>query len=493
MLRPVMRSLVLLAWLVGCGDNLRATPDAGIDATPDATPDAAIDAFLGSCVEADLPATLAALPGVTSATEIADCGPYVEGPARCFLIGFQQTPELEQRLWLTHRGCDRPTVIADWGYSWEFFYDDELATLYKTNSLWVEHRYQGTSLPAPENWDWTQLTIDNGAEDLHDIITAFRMHYAQRWVSTGASKGGITAIYHAYRYPDDLDGTIPYVAPGSRARIDTAYQDFLNTSLPSPCGQGIRDAQVAAVTTRRTMMISRLSQIAPGSETLYLEYMVGYLDWAYWQYFGVEHCFAVPTATSTDDAFWDFIYTYSGFGAARRSPGIPDDFMSNGALSYEWLTEQGFALQLNAQIRPYLVEPIVLGTMEETFVAQFPDVTLPPYDGRVTAEARAWARDLAENMLLVYGAYDPWSGGSIDAPVQASSARFFVPDATHGAQITDMAPADVTAALAHATRMLGVAPVMQKPDRAKVLVNKALLRDRALARHWHVTTRGRLR
>jgi hypothetical protein len=104
--------------------------------------------------------------------------------------------------------------------------------------------------------------------------------------------------------------------------------------------------------------------------------------------------------------------------------------------------------------------------MEDRFAEQFPDVALPVYDGAVTRSTRKWVRDRAENLLLIYGQYDPWSGGAFETPTRPTSARFFVPGATHGAQIADLATADRVEALAHAERMFGRPPMMTEMPRA---------------------------
>jgi PS-10 peptidase S37 len=448
-------ALLLLA--AACGDN----SDPG-ELTPDATAVVA-----ATCNEATLVDTLKAIPHVAAVKE-RPCGQYVEGPAKCFTIEFTQPiqhaapdgKQFGQQLWLMHRGCDRPTLVADWGYSNDLFFDDELAVLFDTNALWIEHRYQGVSLPvAAADWDWTALTIENGADDMHEIITAFRKHYGANFVSTGASKGGITATYHHYFHPKDLDGTIPYVAPASRSPIDPGYQAHLTQDFP-PCAQQIRDAQVAGLTTRKTAMLTRLAaEVPPGSELYYLEAIMHSFDWAFWQYYGVTYCNRVPTTATTDDNFYKFFYDFTFGGIRPPQLGTPDDDKSNGALSYEWLSEQGFALQVGEHIRP-LLSASSLTTMEENFRDQFPTVILPAYDGRVTHAVRHWAREYGENILFIYGQLDPWSGGAIEQPKRASSARFFVPNATHGAQLVRLPVAERTQALAIASRLFGTAPVM---------------------------------
>ncbi|HEY5925599.1 MAG TPA: S28 family serine protease [Kofleriaceae bacterium] len=466
-----MRRLALIAVLAACGDNLEPT-ETETEPTP-------IEA---TCSEAEVPQLLAKLPNVSQVVS-GQCGDFVVG-AKCFEVMINQPvdhknpsgPTFKQQLFVMHRGCDRPTVIADWGYSWEYFYDDELATLFGANAIWVEHRFQGESVPIGVDWDWKQLTIENGAGDLHRVVESFKHLWGANWVSTGASKGGITATYHSYFYPDDLNGTVPYVAPASRSRLDVAYQYYLDSVMTTPCAQRVRDSQVAALTSRRAMMIARIdANVGVGAGEIYIDLMTAHLDWAFWQYYGVDYCTRVPGPTATDDQFWNFFAEMSGFSGAATG-----EEMSDGALVYEWMTEQGFALQIGEHVRPLLKSEYALATMEDNFRAQFPEVPLPTFDGSVTRAARRWAELYADNVLLIYGQYDPWSGGALAVPKQPTSARYFVPEATHGgAAIAGLVLADRTAALEHAARMFGVAPMLQNMQRA---IEATKRRDAILSR-----------
>jgi hypothetical protein len=470
-----MRRALFLFLIAACGDNLETTP----------TETAPIEAM---CSEAEVDSLVAQLPNVITATK-ADCGDFVAGEARCYKVTIKQPVDhlkpdgatFKQRLFVTHRGCDRPTVIADWGYSWEYFYDDELSILFGANAIWVEHRFQGQSVPVGVDWDWTQLTIENGAGDMHRVIDSFKHLYGANWVSTGASKGGITASYHSFLYPDDLDGVIPYVAPASRSRIDPSYQSYLDSRLTSACAERVREVQVDALTSRRTAMLAKIG-VAVGSDELaptYLELMDSSLDWGFWQYYGEEYCPRVPTQAANDDAFWAFFAEMSGFGPKPAT----NEELSDGALSYEWLTEQGFALQIGAHVMPLLTDELAKMTMEERFLEQFADVPLPAYDGSVTRSTRHWAQTYAENMLLIYGQFDPWSGGALEVPQRTTSARFFVPGATHGgASIAGLVTGERTVALEHAARMFGVQPMLPMMREAMEATKR---RDAILARHEH--------
>ncbi len=458
-LRPLLALAVLTA--AACGDNLEPAPG---EITPDGPP--VPEPVARTCDEAKLEERLRAQPGVTN-VEAQACGDAVEGSATCFAIDFEQplhhdratSSKFEQRLRLIHRGCDRPTTVADWGYENEAFFDQELTVWYRTNALWVEHRFQGGSLPT--DWDWTALTIANGAGDLHNVIETFRAFYEGRWVSTGASKGGITAIYHHHAYPDDLDGTVPYVAPASRARADAEYQNYLIAALPAPCAPGVRQFQVASLTSRRPMMIERLAAYAPGYEDYYLAGSIASFDWAFWQVWGTQGCAWVPPTTATDDQFWNFFRTFSGLDTIDQPSSLPevepDPERSDSALSYEWMTEQGFADQIGSHVRDMLPEDVKLG-QDAGFRLQWPDVELPEYDNSTNDVVRAWMATDAKNVLMIYGEYDPWSGGMMPQPTQDTSALFVVPRASHGADISSLTGTARTTAIAHATRMYGEPP-----------------------------------
>jgi hypothetical protein len=469
-----MKRYLVVCALAACGDNVEPVDETEMPAPIEAV-----------CNEGELDQLVSKLPNVV-ASKVADCGNFVEGAAKCFDVTISQPVNhmspgatFKQKLWVMHRGCDRPTVVADWGYSQDVFFDDELSTLFGANAIWIEHRYQGASTPVGVDWDWTQLTIENGAHDMHRAIDSFKHLYGGNWVSTGASKGGITATYHSYFFPDDLDGFVPYVAPASLSRADASYQIYLDSRLVSACAQRIRDVQVAALTTRRTMMLTRISGLfGPEYAEIYLDSLTASFDWGFWQYRGQQFCNRVPASTVTDDVFWRFFAEMSGISGPRLP--ADDDVASDGALYYEWMTEQGFALQIGAHVRDLLQSESATSTLADTFGFLFPDVPLPIYDGSVTRATRHWAKHYAENMLLIYGEFDPWSGGSIETPERATSARFFAPGATHGASISGLTPADRTVALAHAARMFGVQPMMPMMSRA---AEASANRDAILTRH----------
>ena len=127
-------------------------------------------------------------------------------------------PELgnfRQRVVVSHVGFDRPTVIVTEGYGAAYAlnprYREELSRMFNTNMIFVEYRYFLESTPEPR--DWKHLTAENSADDLHAIREAFKTIYPGKWIATGISKGGQTAMLYRTFYPNDVDITVPYVGP----------------------------------------------------------------------------------------------------------------------------------------------------------------------------------------------------------------------------------------------------------------------------------------
>ena len=109
--------------------------------------------------------------------------------------------------------------------------ENELAFLLKCNYLTMEHRYFGKSLPVTieknKESSWKYLTTEQAAADAHDVVTEFKKILTGKWVSTGASKSGMTTEMFAYYHPGDVDLYVPYVAPFCNSRSDMRMSKFI--------------------------------------------------------------------------------------------------------------------------------------------------------------------------------------------------------------------------------------------------------------------------
>jgi hypothetical protein len=492
---PPASVLLVASVLAACGDD-GAAP-AAPDAAPPA-PDAAV-----ACDEADLVARLSALPDIAEVVE-APC--EIDG-ARCFAVtmtlpivpGDPAAGTFGDRLHLIHRGCDAPTIVDTSGYAlWDdYFYDGELGAYFGTNWIELEHRFQGGSMPALDAWRWDALTVANGAADVHRLLEILRPFYAGRWVTTGASKGGATTLYHRQLYPDDVDGSVPYVAPISIAREDRRYLEPFAAIGPEACRAALHAVVVSSLTTRRATlapMVATALELAIEDGDAWLDYLTAWLEWGFWQYTGTRGCADLPAADATDAAVLDFLLDQNGFGPEPVDlPGRPGgapfdpDQRADLALSYEWLTEQGFAVQISDEVNGLLSEPI--SSMADDFTAATTD-PLPDYDATASEAVRAWVAGDAEKLVLVYGQWDPWSGGATPAPTGADTGYFVVPEAGHWASIGGLPEVEQAQALELVAGMLGVAPAMERRAEAAASERR---RQRLTARRVAENARAGLR
>ena len=153
-----------------------------------------------------------------------------------------------QRAFLSHKGDDRPTVIVTQGYSRTANRIGELAEFIGANQIDVEHRFFGESMP--DSLDYNYLNLKQATADLHHIRQIFGAIYTGKWVSTGISKGGATTIYYRYYYPDDVDVSVPYVAPINREVEDQRLYSFLESVGSDECRENIRAFQERILSNR---------------------------------------------------------------------------------------------------------------------------------------------------------------------------------------------------------------------------------------------------
>src|SRR5574338_1267608 len=227
----------------------------------------------------ELLAALRALPGVHDAAEM----PTQSAGYHYYVLHFEQPVDhadpggptfLQEVSLLHHDEKNYPMVVHTSGY-WDYYRDRvvELTALLGANQISIEHRYFGESRPEPA--DWSKLTIDQMAADEHEIVSALRQLYEGAFISTGASKGGMTAIYFRRFYPDDVDGTVPYVAPISFGAPDPRYNPFLDTLGPTDCREDVRAAATEMLANRREAFLAKAEAEATANNLAYTRIPLG--------------------------------------------------------------------------------------------------------------------------------------------------------------------------------------------------------------------------
>ena len=203
-----------------------------------------------------------------------------------------------QRVILTHRGFERPTVMNTQGYELNFG-KSELEVALEANSLNIEHRFFGES--RPDSMLWKYLTLEQATADLHHINQLFKNLYKGKWISTGISKGGQTTIFYKYFYPTDVDVWVPYVAPFNNSLEDQRIYAFLDTVGPAECRKKIFDFQKYML-ENEDKALEKLKWYAKGANLTFnyldnslgkaFEYTVLEYSFSFWQW--GSDCASIP-------------------------------------------------------------------------------------------------------------------------------------------------------------------------------------------------------
>jgi hypothetical protein len=324
----------------------------------------------------------------------------------------------------------------------------------------MEHRFFGGSIPATV--DWSKLDIFQGANDEHRVVQAFRSIFAEKWLTTGGSKGGMTAMYHRMFFPNDVEATVPYVAPTSFGRSDPRYVSFVDNVGPADCREKIKAFQ-QEVLTRRAEIEPLFLADAAQYQTAYditgihwaVDYSVAEAPFTFWQYGTADRCAEVPPPTATTADLFAFLSSIY-FGSVAN--GFADATLEYYApYYYQAATELG-APGIGLKHLRGLVSPGFRDAPQD----------LPPLDVEKPFRfismpiVATWMYTTASHMLLVYGENDPWSSGASAVRNENDSYRYYAAGGNHGSGISDLSQSEQTEAHAHLSRWMGV-PIAPPP------------------------------
>lgn len=435
-----MKAAAVLLALAACGDN--QVPPA-----PDAP-----------APFADVAAQLAAIPGVTVTPASTTHPGY-----GYFVLHFTQPVDhddpasatFQQEVSLLVRDPAAPLVVHTSGY-WDYYKDNrvELTRMLAANQISIEHRFFGDSRPSPA--DWTKLTIAQMAADEHAIIAALHPIFHGAFLTTGGSKGGMTAVYHRRFYPDDVAGTVPYVAPQSFGAPDTRYDAQFATIGPPACRAAVQAVATELLAHRRDAITALAAGQAGHAYTRVslaaaVEGAIAALEWSFWQYHGVTECAQVPAPTADDATLFAFLDAVS--------PVTDSDDAS--LAQFEPYYYQAYAqLGYPDTYVPYLAANLQFHDAD--YAGALPNGVEPAYDGGTAMhDVDAWLRASGAHFQFVYGQWDPWIGGAFTLGNATDAAIGVVAEGTHdSAQLATLAAADRDAALARLQAWTGVTPVL---------------------------------
>jgi len=429
----------------------------------------------------DIGDELRGIPGMTVEEQTTMLDGY-----RFFVLTYEQPVDHQapdgakftQRMTLLHRDYAAPVVVHNSGYYVSTRGNRAGVTvLVNGNQLSMEHRFFLPSRPDPA--DWTKLSIEQAANDQHRIIQALkvRIYHDSKFLTTGASKGGMTSLFHRRFFPDDVDATLALVAPidypeDAVQSPTNRYITFLNNvGTDATCRQKLKDFQNLAL-ARRAAMKTRMEQAAAFTllgEDRALEFAVEEMPFIFWQYGSQSNCSKIPAATATDDQVFQFLDDT----VAVASYG-DDDLAAFLPYYHQSVTQLGYPTDDES----YLVGLMFPGA--DTAQAYVPsDIPTTPYDnGAAMHDIQDFISTSGTRIMLIYGQNDPWSSGQVDLGAATDSFKYISPAGNHGSSIGTLAQPDQDEASATVLRWLGVSAKPQKPHPGEVTLEQEELAQR---------------
>lgn len=341
-----------------------------------------------------------------------------------------------QKVYLSHAGFDKPMVIVTEGYTANQPYFTEVTNLLQSNQIIVEHRYFGESIP--DSLDYQYLNLIQATADLHKVRELFASVYKNKWISTGVSKGGVTSIFYKYFYPEDVDASVPYVAPINHAYEEQRIYDFLDTIGTEDCRNKIKAFQIKMLKNREAVIpLLKFYSIGAKINFSYLslseafEYAVMEYPFAFWQW--GHSCDDIPPENSTIEEMLEYFLIVSGI-KLFSDQGIRQ-FSSH---YYQSATEMGYYGYETGKFKEYLID---LPT-DANPMALFYDFNMEDeFDGQLLIDINAWLKTEGDHIVYIYGELDTWSASAVPPNNNVDSEWFMLKGKHHGnARIASMNP-----------------------------------------------------
>lgn len=342
-----------------------------------------------------------------------------------------------QRVFVADKSKNRPVVFITEGYTADYaaspLYLNELSPMFQANQLCVEHRYFGQSWPDPVNWDY--LTVKNAAADHHIIVELFKNYYQGKWINTGISKGGQTAVYHRTYYPDDVDATVAYVAPLNFAVEDKRHKKFLKTK-PGTAEQRkrIKDFQIEVLKARKEI-VPKLVEYSTQKNFTYriptdevFDYWILEFPFALWQYGKSPD--EIPAPNAGPQKFYEYLMSVSGpsYFSVEAMERIKSFYVQAAQ-------ELGYYAYDVKPLKKYLVIKSARNYLQKIFLSS--DLKIK-YIKKTALDVKKFIKTTDKDILFIYGQYDPWFASSFEIPQKGNLLKVVKPGGSHSSRIRNL-------------------------------------------------------
>ena len=336
-----------------------------------------------------------------------------------------------QRMYLSHTGLEEPMVLKLSGYTGSARSVSELCPMLGANQIYIPHR--GYTEATIEPMKWEHLNIEQAAADNHRLVELMKSIYQGEWISTGASKGGMTALFLEYHYPEDADVVVAYVAP-----MISGYPDERVNSFVKALG-GLK-VQAEIRKFQRTLLENRDSSLFYFDEyTQQLGYSykhvdietaleLGVMEYAIylWQYWGGNSYFYETENISHREMV--------GRWYEVSSPGLYSDESRefSNLFYYQAFSEFGYYELMEEPVSDLLQKADKDGL--KLFIPG--GVSMDP-DFEKMDIISSWLESSGEQILYIYGGLDPWTACQVSPDEGLNALKVIQPGATHSIKLQD--------------------------------------------------------
>ena len=342
-----------------------------------------------------------------------------------------------QRVFVADKGKENPVLLITEGYGANYAassrYINELTPMLKSNQICIEHRYFGESWPDPLNWDF--LTVTNVADDHHTIVEMLKKYYSGKWINTGISKGGQTAVYHRAFYPDDVDVTVAYVCPLNFGVEDGRHEPFLR-KVPGTAElrERIEDFQIE-ILKNRDVLVPRMEAYSKEKKYSYrissdevFDYCVLEYPFALWQWGR-----SLDKIPSKDDDI-EMLYAHL-IEVSPPSYFALEDMENIKSFFVQAARELGYYGYDTKPFKKYLSIKNAEGYLPEIFLPA--DLEIQYY--KTTAnQVKIFMKNTSSNILFIYGEFDPWTASAFEVLQKPNLLKIVKPGGSHSTRIGNL-------------------------------------------------------
>jgi hypothetical protein len=398
-------------------------------------------ALLQSAVSQDLCKRILALPDVLSAEKMIN-NPFF---SEAYVIMIKQPldhqkPEkgyFPQRVILSHLEYKEPVVFITEGYNADHEvgprYLNELCPMLYANQLFAEHRYFGKSVP--DSMKWQYLTVENAAADHHHIFEIFKQIYPGKWINTGISKGGQATLFYRFLYPDDVTGTIAYVAPLNYSVEEKRHDLFIRHEV------GTAEERKSVKNFQREVL-KRKARILPlfekyCNEKKYVfktsiseiyDYCVMEYSFSFWQWGHSTR--EIPLSVSSNDEILNhFVKVVSPNYFDRKSGKVVMPFFVQAE------RELGYYAYNTKPFKRLMQLKNTKGYLAKLFI---PKNAVFSYNPELSIRLQNYLKHEAKNILMIYGENDPWTASAAKTGRNKNISRIIMKNGCHLTRINTL-------------------------------------------------------